>query len=156
MQQVMKPKFYPSRYFLDSRGSSLFNVFENINGGQINIGNLYGNAIKAFHRHYLQKDYWACISGNIHIICLTPKDNLLSEELDFKKENFLIDHFYIGEKNPGVLEIPIGTYHGYCNLSCDSSTLLYYVTNIYNPKEPDEYRLSYDIFGKDIWLPENK
>lgn len=150
---IERPTFQPTRYFLDSRGHSLFDIFPGISGGQINVGVLQGTAIKAFHRHYLQKDHWSCVAGNIHVICITPRTD---EEAEVSESTCFIDHFFIGEKNPGVLTIPEKSYHGYSNSGCKTSSLLYHVTRAYDPSNPDEYRLSWDALGSDIWKPENK
>jgi len=141
--------------YMDTRGYSFFNIYPDIKSGQINIGNLFDDAIKAFHYHKAQDDYWFCLKGNIHIICARPKNLSDYETGNLSKENCIIKHFYIGENNPCVLKIPIYWMHGYCNLNKDS-TLLYWVTEPYNPNCPDEYRIDWDIFGKDIWRRENK
>ena len=59
---------------------------------------------------------------------------------------------YLSEKNPKVLEIKPGTYHGYRALEPDS-ILLYFLTEKYNPD--DEIRALVGDFGED-WGTENK
>lgn len=128
--------------FCDGRGFSFFDVFGDVPYGQINIGNLHSGIIKAFHRHQHQTDFWQCISGDIHVICMSPDCSV-------------IKHFYIGEHNTAILEIPPGFWHGYCNVGDKVSTLLYLVTKRYDPVNADEERLAWDYKGKEIWEVEN-
>lgn len=144
MIESREPSFRPLRAFADGRGWSHFNIFGEVTSGQINVGNVYPNVVKAFHYHNLQEDNWHCISGDIHVIVFN---------IDNVKD---VRHYYIGENNPGVLNIPRGWAHGYKNLGVTNSSLLYWVTKSYDPKQVDEYRLSWDFLGKDIWEIENK
>lgn len=138
-----EPFLKPIRAFCDSRGYSFFDIFSDINGGQVNIGTLQPNVIKAFHYHNYQTDHWFCIKGDIRIICIS-------------QDGSIVKNFYIGEHNPSILTIPPGWLHGYTNISNDSSTLLYWVTKKYDASLPDEERVSWDFLGKELWLPENK
>lgn len=128
--------------FCDGRGFSFFNIFGKVTDGQINIGNLHPGIVKAFHFHSLQEDNWFCLSGDIHVICVSP-------------DHSVVKHFYIGEHNPVILNIPIGWLHGYQNVGPKTSTLLYWVTKEYNPSSPDEERIAWDFLGKELWDVEN-
>lgn len=139
---MKEPSLRKINAFCDGRGFSFFNIFGKVTDGQINIGNLHSGVIKAFHRHGRQKDFWMCLSGDIHVVCMSPD---LSE----------IKHFYIGEHNNSVLEIPELWWHGYTNVGSKTSSLLYWVTNEYDPTNPDEERLAWDHAGKEIWEVEN-
>ena len=155
--EYSKPTFIHKPYFLDSRGFSCFNIFPELEKGQINIGFLEPGVVKGLHFHLAQYDVWHCFESNIHVVCARPKvypwlfpySTLTIEDSD-------IYHFYIGSKNPGILIIPPGFCHGYTNIGNERSGLLYWVTKPYDPKIPDEYRLPWDILGPEIWKPENK
>jgi dTDP-4-dehydrorhamnose 3,5-epimerase len=127
--------------FVDDRGYSNFDIFP-LEKGQINLGELHPNTIKAFHRHKYQTDYWFCIEGDILV-------NLVDETSQIKST-------VLSSKIPRVLEIKPGIWHGYKTLGNKPAKLLYFVTNKYNSKEPDEERCDWDKFGKDIWNVENK
>ena len=43
-----------------------------------------------------------------------------------------------------LLLIPTGVYHGYKTIGTQPSLLLNFPTNLYNYKEPDEYRVAWD------------
>ena len=59
---------------------------------------------------------------------------------------------YLSDKNPRVIEMKPGIYHGYKSLE-PGSILCYYLTEKYNPE--DEIRAKVGDFGED-WEVENK
>lgn len=122
----------------DDRAQRLIDVFDELEG-QVNVS--YVNSTKhivAWHKHNLQTDYWICLKGSFKV-------GLATEENGCKFE-------YLSDKNPRVLKIPKGVYHGYKCLEKDS-ILLYYVTRKYDPS--DEIRAEIGFFGED-WTTENK
>ena len=92
----------------------------------------------AWHKHNLQTDYWICLKGSLKVGWATEEDGC-----EFK---------YLSDKNPTVLEIPPGIYHGYKALE-PGTILAYYVTRKYDPT--DEHRVSIGHFGEE-WKTENK
>ena len=64
----------------------------------------------------------------------------------------LVEWEYLSDKNPRVLKIPPGVYHGYKAIE-KGSILMYYVTEKYNPE--DEIRELVGNFGE-TWDAENK
>ena len=125
-------------YHEDDRAQRLLDVFDTLDG-QVNVS--YVNSTKhivAWHKHNLQTDYWTCIKGSFKVGLATKEDGCRFE--------------YLSEKNPRVLKIPPGIYHGYKCLE-PGSILLYYVTRKYDPN--DEIRASIGDFKED-WSTENK
>ena len=55
----------------------------------------------AWHKHNIQTDYWICIKGSIKVGLATEDDGCEFE--------------YLSDKNPRVLEIKPGIYHGSAN-----------------------------------------
>lgn len=122
----------------DDRAQRLIDVFPSVNG-QINIS--YVNStehIVAWHCHKIQIDYWVCLKGSFKV-GLAYSDGTVKWE-------------YLSDKNPRVLEITPGIYHGYKALQ-PGSILLYYLTEKYNPE--DEIRASVGSFNED-WNTINK
>jgi dTDP-4-dehydrorhamnose 3,5-epimerase-like enzyme len=122
----------------DDRAQRLLDVFKNIDG-QINVS--YVNStdhVVAWHRHFVQTDYWICLKGSFKV-GLATDDGIVKWE-------------YLSDKNPRVLEIAPGIYHGYKALE-PGSILLYYLTQKYDPS--DEHRAPAGSFGE-IWQVENK
>jgi dTDP-4-dehydrorhamnose 3,5-epimerase len=123
----------------DDRAQRLLNVFNDLNSGQINIS--YVNSTKhvvAWHKHNIQTDYWCCIKGSFKVGLATHDDGAEFE--------------YLSDKNPRILKIPPGIYHGYKALE-PGSILMYYLTEKYNPE--DEIRAAPGEFNE-IWQIENK
>ena len=126
------------KYNEDDRAQRLIDVFDMLDG-QVNVS--YVNStehIVAWHKHNLQTDYWTCLKGAFKV-------GLATEEGGCKFE-------YLSDKNPRILKIVPGVYHGYKCLESDS-ILLYYVTRKYDPN--DEIRAKIGHFGED-WGTENK
>jgi dTDP-4-dehydrorhamnose 3,5-epimerase-like enzyme len=122
----------------DDRAQRLLDIFENING-QINVS--YVNSthhIVAWHKHNIQTDYWICLKGSFKVGLATKEDGVKWE--------------YLSDKNPRVLQINTGIYHGYKALE-PNSILMYYLTHKYNPT--DEIRADVGSFGEN-WITENK
>ena len=129
-------------YFVDERGDSVFDIFEaSPMVGQVNIATMSKGVVKAFHRHHNQDDYFTCIEGRVLIIMFVPGE--LGSDRIFER-------VVIGGKKPQVVKIPAGVFHGFKALD-DNTKVLYYTTNKYDPKRPDEYRLEWDYFGKEAW-----
>ncbi len=135
----MDYSFINIQYNEDDRAQRCLNIFENLGPGQINVS--YVNSTKhvvAWHKHNIQIDYWFCIKGSFKVGLATHEEGAKFE--------------YLSDKNPRVLKIPQGIYHGYKALEPDS-ILLYFLTEKYNPK--DEYRAKIGEF-KEKWEVENK
>ena len=116
--------------------------------GQINVS--YVNStehIVAWHKHEVQTDEWICLKGSFKVGLARPIG------LDGKGEMmYVVDWEYLSDKNPRVLKIPPGIYHGYRALE-PGSILMYYLTEKYDPS--DEHRASVGQF-RENWNTENR
>lgn len=104
--------------------------------GQASMSKSYPGVIKAFHYHEKQDDIWFFPVGNAEVVLYDRR-----EESSTKGE---INVFYLGEDNPEVLLIPSGVVHGYRVLGNKSACIVYFTTNSYNQKEPDEKRIPWN------------
>tara|TARA_R110000851_G_scaffold94758_9_gene205786 strand:+ start:1447 stop:1854 length:408 start_codon:yes stop_codon:yes gene_type:complete len=135
----MKYKFKSTPYNEDDRAQRHLDIFEKLGPGQINISTVNSTEhVVAWHKHNIQTDYWFCIKGSFKVGLATIEEGAKFE--------------YLSDKNPRVLEIPPGIYHGYQALE-PGSILMYYLTEKYTPS--DEYRANVGEF-KEIWKTENK
>ena len=131
------------------RAQRYLDVFKELGPGQINISYINSiNHIVAWHKHNIQTDYWFCLNGSFKVGLAKTTPNLPQEAGDIYTTNFE----YLSDKNPRILKIPPGIYHGYKALE-PGSILLYYLTEKYNPK--DEFRAKPGEFGEK-WQVENK
>jgi dTDP-4-dehydrorhamnose 3,5-epimerase len=127
----------------DDRGWGLHNIFplvaDHWTAGQINLSETYPGVIRAYHRHHNQTDYWRVLKGSLEVRLYNPPDRGLSD---------MPVHSSIYLSDPSeMLEIPPLIWHGFRVLGNESAILLYYVTNEYNPRKPDEERMAWDTFG---------
>tara|TARA_R110000868_G_scaffold323306_1_gene584257 strand:+ start:122 stop:529 length:408 start_codon:yes stop_codon:yes gene_type:complete len=130
----------------DDRAQRLLDIFPQLEG-QINVS--YVNStehIVAWHKHKLQTDYWICLKGSFKVGLAT----LETFEGSITKHNVTFE--YLSDKNPRVLEIKPGIYHGYKALE-PGSIILYYLTHKWSLE--DEFKVIPGHFGE-IWIAENK
>lgn len=104
--------------------------------GQASMSKSYPGVIKAFHYHERQDDIWFFPMGNAQVVLFD-----LREESPTKGETNV---FYLGEDNPQIVVIPTGVAHGYRVLGNEPACIVYFTTESYDPKNPDEKRISWD------------
>lgn len=104
--------------------------------GQSNVTMAYPGVIKAFHWHKKQDDFWVCVKGMIQTVLydLRPGSKTKGET----------QAICMGEQNPVLVYIPKGVAHGYRVLGSESAILVYYTSETYNPRKPDEERIPHD------------
>ncbi len=100
--------------------------------GQVYITSCYPDVVKGWHRHEKQTDYFCCVKGMIKLVITDGK---------YYKE------FYIGERNPLLVQIPPGLWHGFKAVGTKEALVLNIPTYPYNAKKPDEERKPKDFFN---------
>ncbi|MHB9035114.1 MAG: dTDP-4-dehydrorhamnose 3,5-epimerase family protein [Armatimonadota bacterium] len=96
----------------------------------------YPGVIRAWHYHKKQDDYWVVPKGMVKAVVYDArKDSPTYGE---------VNEFFMGDDNPILLKIPVGTLHGYKTVGVEPSLLVNFPTVLYNREEPDEYREPYD------------
>jgi len=135
-----EPIFVPVTVHADDRGWSLMNLFVGVleAQGQINFSVQYPGAVKAWHCHQLQTDFWMCAIGQLKAGVFRESDGRAWMQI-------------MGEHKPGVLVIPPTLWHGATAVGPTSAGLLYYVTRAYNPAQPDEQRCAHDSIEGFPW-----
>jgi dTDP-4-dehydrorhamnose 3,5-epimerase len=94
----------------------------------------YPGAIKAFHYHLHQTDYWTVTMGMLQVALV----DLRAGSKTFGVRNTL----YLGIMRPWRLLIPPGVGHGYKVVGTNPAMLVYVTDRFYNPK--DEGRIPYN------------
>jgi len=118
--------------------------FEDFSIQQINYTEVLPGVIKAWHLHFTQDDLWF----------VSPSSYLMVGLLDLRKDSKTqgkVQRLVLGVGRSQLLFIPRGVAHGYENLTNDKAIVIYFVNKKFNSQEPDEFRLPYDILGKDFW-----
>ena len=104
--------------------------------GQASLSKSYPGVIKAFHYHKRQDDIWFFPVGNAQVVLYDQR----TDSPTYGETNV----FYLGEDNPQIVVIPAGVAHGYRVLGQEPAVIVYFTTESYNPKNPDEYRIAWD------------
>lgn len=111
---------------------------------QVSMSVLTPQTIKAYHVHFKQDDLWY----------VSPYDRLLVNFIDLRKDSPTYQNqirLVLGGGKNLVARIPAGVAHGAANVYERNMTLIYATSAQFNADEPDEHRLPWDMFGKELW-----
>ncbi len=104
--------------------------------GQVYITTAYPGVVKGWHYHKKQTDNFTCVCGMMKVALYDARDDSSTKGT--------IMEFFVGEKNPLLISVPPGVYHGFKGIGTDTAYFLSVPTLPYNYQEPDEYRLPPD------------
>jgi len=104
--------------------------------GQCYVSMNYPGVIRAWHWHKKQDDFFVVVKGMIKVGLYD-----LREGSPTQGETAGL---YLGDNNSIMVKIPIGVVHGYKTVGTEPSLLINFPSELYNPQEPDEYRLPWD------------
>jgi dTDP-4-dehydrorhamnose 3,5-epimerase len=105
------------------------------------VGDMAEGTIRAFHKHQNLWDYFFISHGSAKFVLIDDRpDSGTNEEMNT---------FILTERNPSLLVVPPGVYHGWMSLEEDTQ-MVSLANNPYDPKNPDEKRIPADSFG-DVW-----
>jgi dTDP-4-dehydrorhamnose 3,5-epimerase len=90
--------------------------------------------IKAFHWHRKQWDYWDIVAGNARVVLVDLREGSPTAGR--------IQTLMLGENAPRMVAIPPLVAHGYQAVDLRDVILNYYVTEPYDPADPDEGRIA--------------
>jgi dTDP-4-dehydrorhamnose 3,5-epimerase len=106
-------------------------IFEKF--GQVYLSTAYPNVVKAWHFHKIQTDNFTCVHGMMKVVLYDarPKSPTYRHLMEI----------FIGEKNPALISVPPGVYHGFKAIGTETAFFVSIPTVPYNYNDPDEYRL---------------
>ncbi len=104
--------------------------------GQVYLTTAYPSVVKAWHYHKIQTDNFTCIKGMMKVALYDNR----KDSLTYGK----INEFFIGEKNPKLISVPPGVYHGFKAIGTDTAFFISIPDEAYNKDIPDEFRLAPD------------
>jgi dTDP-4-dehydrorhamnose 3,5-epimerase len=104
--------------------------------GQVYISTAYPHVVKGWHYHKIQTDNFTCVRGMMKVA-------LYDARKDSPTNRTLLELF-IGEKNPILISVPPGVYHGFKAIGTETAFFISIPTMPYNYDDPDEYRLPPD------------
>jgi dTDP-4-dehydrorhamnose 3,5-epimerase len=105
------------------------------------VGDLARDTIRAFHKHAALWDWFFISHGTAKFVLVDdrPDSPTLGEQ----------NTFVVGSRNPALLVVPPGVYHGWMSLE-DDTQMISTASDVYNREKPDEVRIPPDSFG-DVW-----
>jgi dTDP-4-dehydrorhamnose 3,5-epimerase len=92
--------------------------------------------IKAFHWHRKQWDYWDIVAGNARVVLVDLREGSPTAGRT--------QALMLGENAPRMVAIPPLVAHGYQAVDLRDVILNYYVTEPYDPADPDEGRIAWN------------
>jgi dTDP-4-dehydrorhamnose 3,5-epimerase len=99
---------------------------------QANLSMVYPGIIKAWHRHRRgQIDYFVVLKGAVKL-CVYDEN---------KKQ---LDEFVLSSERLQIARVPGHYWHGTKAISSEPPLVVYFVTNLYDYKNPDEERKSWN------------
>jgi len=101
--------------------------------GQAYISMAYPGCVKAWHYHKKQTDHFCVVKGMGQVALYDGRKG--------SPTRGKVNEFFIGERNPKLVVIPPLVMHGFKALGREPAHLLNIPTELYNYKEPDEFRL---------------
>ena len=104
--------------------------------GQCYVSLNYPEVIRAWHYHKKQDDYFVVVKGMCKVGLYDMREGSPTKGQ--------AEAHYLGENNNIVLHIPIGVAHGYKTVGTEPSLLVNFPTEVYDPENPDEYRMAWD------------
>ena len=105
------------------------------------VGNFARGVIRAYHKHEQLWD-WFFISHGAAKFALV-------DDRSASPTHGEMNTFVVSGKNPHVIAVPPGVYHGWMSLE-DDTQMISVASEVYNRTQPDEVRISPDSFG-DVW-----
>ena len=108
--------------------------------GQIYVTTALPGVVKAWHYHKKQTDHFFCIFGKVKVGLYDSRE----KSPTFKQVQEVVMSF----EEPALLKIPPLVYHGFKCIDKNESAVINIPTELYNHKEPDEFRV--DAYDNDI------
>ena len=100
--------------------------------GQCYLSVGYPGVVKGWHYHKKQTDHFVIVKGMMKVV-------MYDERPDSPTKGQL-NEFFMGERNPILVTIPPGVWHGMKCVSQEPAMLVNTPTEPYNYAEPDEIR----------------
>lgn len=105
------------------------------------VGDLTRGTTRAFHKHAELWDWFFISHGSAKFVLVDDRPGSPT----YKEQNT----FVAGTRNPSLLVVPPGVYHGWMSLE-DDTQMISTASDVYNRAKPDEVRIPPDSFG-DVW-----
>ena len=101
--------------------------------GQTYVSVAYPGVVKGWHYHNLQTDHFVIVKGMMKVV--------LYDDREGSPTKGTINEFFMGERNPILITIPPGVWHGMKGIGTEPAMLVNMPTEPYRYDQPDEYRV---------------
>jgi dTDP-4-dehydrorhamnose 3,5-epimerase len=102
--------------------------------GQMYVSATYPGVVKGWHFHNKQVDNFVCVVGMIKLVIYDGRRGSPSHGQT--------NEFFIGDKNPLLVQVPAGAHHGWKCISESVALVVNCPTEVYDYKNPDEVRFA--------------
>jgi len=102
--------------------------------GQVYVTAAYPGVVKAWHYHKKQWDHFVCLRGMVKVVLYDGREGSATRGQ--------INEFFLGERQPLLVQIPPLVHHGYKCISDHEAIVLNCPTEVYVADDPDEHRVS--------------
>ena len=113
------------------------------------VENFSTKTVRAFHGHMKEGKYVYAVSGSV-IMCAVK---LTSPTKPSKKAK--VERLVLSSSKPQVVFIPPGYANGFKALE-KNTQVMFFSTATLLESQGDDYRFSFDYWGKEIWEVENR
>jgi dTDP-4-dehydrorhamnose 3,5-epimerase len=104
--------------------------------GQVYLTTAYPGVVKAWHYHKKQTDTFTCIHGMMKVALYDAREGSPTKKS--------LMELFIGDKNPLLVTVPPGVYHGFKAIGNRTAFFLSIPDLPFNYEDPDEFRLPPD------------
>lgn len=101
--------------------------------GQTYVSVAYPGVVKGWHYHKIQTDHFVIVKGMMKVV--------LYDDREGSPTRGTINEFFMGERNPILITIPPGVWHGMKGIGTEPAMLVNCPTEPYRYDQPDEYRV---------------
>ena len=102
------------------------------------VGNMARGTVRAFHKHKELWDFFFISHGSAKFA--------LRDDRAASPTHEEMNTFVVGARNPSLIVVPPGVYHGWMSLE-DDTQMISTASEVYNRQNPDEVRVPPDSFG---------
>lgn len=100
--------------------------------GQMYVSATYPGVVKGWHYHRRQIDNFVCVAGMIKLVIYDGREG--------SSTRGQLSEFFIGDKNPLLVQVPAGAHHGWKCVSESPALVVNCPSEVYDYQSPDEVR----------------
>lgn len=134
---MIEPALSPIRAHSDDRRTAWLELLGPLLPGDLSVTWVHRDAILGWHRHEKQDDYMTVTAGALKVGCWMRYLDAFPGSPDESSpgDGQLIRWFTLDARNPQMLRIPAGWWHGYQSIGDEAACVVTYITRHYDPQD---------------------